>query len=165
MISELEPMISRDELLRLQKEDVFMMCARTYLDTGSKADINELGPLKRFRKQLCINDDGILCWKGKIVVPEQLHSYLLEVAHNHPTSGNFAEDRTWSNLTSKYFWPYARMMLLTGFEVVNPVTNSIQLFISIELLNTSRSRLDLTLRVMIWPCHSYQPISEVTSMR
>ena len=120
VISELEPKISRDELLQLQKEDPYMMCARKYLDTGLKSFINELGPLKRFRKQLHINDDGILCWRGKVVVPEQLRTYVLEMAHDHPTSGHFAEDRTWSNLTSNYFWPYARNDVVNWIRSCQP---------------------------------------------
>lgn len=120
VISELEPRISRDELLQLQKEDTVMMHARTFLETGLKSDIDKLGPFKRFRKQLHINDDGILCWRGKIVVPEQLRSYVLEVAHDHPTSGHFAEDRTWSNLTSKYFWPYARNDVVNWIRSCQP---------------------------------------------
>ena len=49
-----------------------------------------------------------MCWRSKIVLPECLQSYVLGVAHDHPASGHFGEERTWANVTAYYFWPHAR---------------------------------------------------------
>ena len=120
VVSELQPCITRNEILKLQKEDEFIRHAFTYLESGSKDSLDQLGPLKRFRKQLQENQDGILCWRGKIVVPESLRSYILETAHDHSTSGHFGEERTWAKISSNYFWPFARNDIVNWIRSCQP---------------------------------------------
>ena len=51
----------------------------------------------------------------------------LKSCHDHPTSGQFGEDRTWSNLTKHYFWPGAH----------NDVINWVRSCISCNEFNVS----------------------------
>ena len=71
-------------------------------------DVNLLGSLKRHRKQLSLSPDGLLLWKKLTVVPSQLRSTILRLSHDHPSSGHFGIDRTWSRLSAHYFWPNAK---------------------------------------------------------
>ena len=88
-----------------QRECPFINAAIAYLQCKSNFDVTRLGPLKRFRKFLSLDKDDILRWKDKIVVPEKLRSNILELSHEHPTAGHFADDRTWKTVTQNYFWP------------------------------------------------------------
>ena len=38
----------------------------------------------------------------------QLRSTVLRLSHDHPSSGHFSIDRTWSRLFAHYFWPNAK---------------------------------------------------------
>ena len=98
-----------------------------YLHCKTDFDLTKLGLLKRFRKQLNINRNGLLCWKNKIVLPKIFHVEILKSCHDHPTSGHFGEDRTWSNLTKHYFWPGAH----------NDVINWVRSCISCNEFNVS----------------------------
>ena len=122
VISQLEPEVSYDEILKLQKNDEYMKNALDFISSGSKSsfDFELLGSLKRFRKQLHVNDDGVLCWRGKIVLPESLRGYVLGIAHDHPVSGHFGEERTWSNVAEHYFWPYARNDVVNWIRSCEP---------------------------------------------
>ena len=69
----------------------------------------------------------MLCWKNKIVLPKIFHVEILKSCHDHPTTGHFGEDRTWSNLTKHYFWPGAH----------NDVINWVRSCISCNEFNVS----------------------------
>ena len=108
VISNLDPLFTIDELLYAQMEEPYINHAFSYLKCKQNFDVDQLGPLKRYRKMLVVDNDGLLRWKTKIVLPSKFRSDVLKVAHDHPTSGHFGEDRTWTIVTSKYFWPGAQ---------------------------------------------------------
>jgi hypothetical protein len=107
IISEIEPAINQEHLRASQEADPHLNQALRYVADKRIFDVEKLGPLKRYRKFLKVNEDGVLLWKSKIVLPPQLQGRVLQVAHDHPAAGHFAEDRTWKNLSSKFFWPGA----------------------------------------------------------
>ena len=82
-------------------------CAFKYLNNKKDFNVDDLGLLKRFRKQLNISDSGLLLWRNKIVLPKVFHADILNFCHDHPSCGHFGIDRTWTNLTKYYFWPGA----------------------------------------------------------
>ena len=103
VIFQLEPIFSNEELSKAQKEEKIIRESLNYVSNKKNFDVEKLGQLKRFRKQLHINSNGLLQWKNKIVLPKVFHSKVLEICHDHPTAGHFKEDRTWSNVTEHYF--------------------------------------------------------------
>ena len=105
LITHFTPTLTVNDWRAAQQECMFIRCACDYVKCKQNFDVTSLGPLKRFRKFLTLDGNGILCWKTKIVVPEKLQIELLQSAHDHPTSGHFAEERTWKLITSNYFWP------------------------------------------------------------
>ena len=97
-----------NDILIAQQNDTFTSNAEEYLQTGkAHFDVSKLGPLKRHRKQLHLNQHSVLCWKNRVVLPKCFHSAVLELCHDHPTSGHFEEARTWDRLSANYFWPDA----------------------------------------------------------
>ena len=107
IISVLDPIFNNQELSTAQHSDQFMNNAFLYVRSKRDFDVEKLGPLKRYRKFLTIDEHNVLRWKSKIVLPSQFRSQILEAAHDHPAAGHFAEDRTWKNVTDKFFWPGA----------------------------------------------------------
>ena len=107
VISHLDPVFDNKELSSAQHADECMDSAFQYVASKRDFDVEKLGPLKRFRKFLSVDQHGVLRWKTKIVLPIQFRSQVLESAHDHPTAGHFAEDRTWKTITEKFFWPGA----------------------------------------------------------
>ena len=85
--------LSWSQVSPVQKSfDSEMKNAFEYIAEKASVDLNELGSLKRFRKKLNVNECGLLCWRNKVVIPEPLRSHYLRIAHDHPTSGYYAED-------------------------------------------------------------------------
>ena len=121
-IFEIEPVLSRSEILDSQMKDECMKHAISYLHSKSNSDIDKLGPLRRYRKHLNTDEFGFLCRRNKMVIPKNLRSYILQVAHDHPTSGHFVEDRTSSNITAHYFWSSLRN------DIINCVMDLINRF-------------------------------------
>ena len=105
---DLQPEFSSEELIEHQSKDRSICAAKEYLLSKHNFDINRLGPLKRYRKNLTLSAEGILKWKSFPVIPEQLRSTVLRICHDHASSGHFGIDRTWTRLSSAYFWPNAR---------------------------------------------------------
>ena len=102
-----------------------MDSAFKYIASKRDFDVEKLGPLKRFRKFLSVNQHGVLRWKKKIVLLTQFRSRVLESAHDHPTAGHFAEDRTWKSITENFFSGLVHMMTpTTGRVAVRHVTSS-----------------------------------------
>ena len=108
IISTFESVLAHTEVLSAQMEESCIKNAFSYLECKQNFDVETLGPLKRYLKMLSKDTDGLLRWKTKIVLPSKYREQVLEFAHDHPTSGHFAEDRTWANITSNYFWPGAQ---------------------------------------------------------
>ena len=107
IVSELSPILSPDQLRAAQHADKHLHQAVRYVNDKRNFDVEKLGPIKRYRKFLTLDENGVLRWKSKIVLPAQFQHRVLEIAHDHPAAGHFAEDRTWKNVTSKFFWPGA----------------------------------------------------------
>ena len=107
IISVLDPVFSTDDLREAQAADESIKQSLLYLKSKKNFDVTRLGPLKRFRKFLDVDANGILVWKNKIVLPTRFRQRVLEAAHDHPAAGHFADTRTWKNVTSKFFWPDA----------------------------------------------------------
>ena len=107
LLSDFVPSITINDLLIAQKSDPIMSKAFDYLKQKRHFDVNKLGSLKRYRKLLTVDVDGVLRWKTKIVLPEKFITQVLANAHDHPTAGHFAEDRTWTNVSALFFWPEA----------------------------------------------------------
>ncbi len=107
IISELTPSITPESLRAAQDSEEHIHDAIRYVNCKRNFDVEKLGPLKRYRKFLTLDKNGVLLWKSKIVLPLQFQSRILEIAHDHPAAGHFAEERTWKNVTSKFFWPGA----------------------------------------------------------
>ncbi len=105
IVSELSSSLSLEEWCAVQQRCEYIKSACAYVNCKRNFDVNRLGPLKRFRKFLVLDDDGLLRWKSKIVVPQTLRATILEIAHDHPSAGHFGEDRTWKAITKHYFWP------------------------------------------------------------
>ena len=83
-------------------------------------DVSTLGPLKRYRKMLSVDGEGILRWKTKIVLPNQFRARVLFAAHDHKTAGHFAEERTWKNITKQFFWPGAQNDVINWVRSCKP---------------------------------------------
>ena len=107
IIMDLQPEFSNEELIEHQSNDPSICEAKEYLSSKRTFDINRIGALKRYRKHLTLSPEGILKWKSLPVIPEQLSSTLLRICHDHASSGHFGIDRTWTRLSSAYFWPNA----------------------------------------------------------
>jgi len=105
---DLQPEFSTADLIAHQTQDRSICEAKAYLLSKEQFDITRLGNLKRYRKHLTISTEGILLWKSLPVIPEQLRSTILHTCHDHASSGHFGIDRTWTRLSSTYFWPNAR---------------------------------------------------------
>ena len=104
-----------------------MNSAFRYVASKRDFDVEKLGPLKRFRKFLSVDQNGVLRWKTKIVLPLQFRKQALESAHDHPAAGHFAEDRTWTAITEKFFWPGAhdsKWFHTTSLDPLSPVNTS-----------------------------------------
>ena len=71
VLFHLEPKISSEELLKAQNNDEKVRESFSYLHC--KTDFDLTGLLKRFRKQLNVNRNGLLCWKNKIGLPKIFH--------------------------------------------------------------------------------------------
>ena len=72
-IFELQPIYSSQPLLSAQHNYTDTKHGIQYVTQGKvNFDVNTLGSLKRFRKQLSLSTEGILLWKEKIVVPPTL---------------------------------------------------------------------------------------------
>ena len=120
VVSILEPKISTEDLVRRQNEDPNMRQAILYVHSKRNFDVTKLGTLKRFRKFLSVDENNVLRWKTKIVLPIEFRPYILEVSHDHPVSGHFAEDRTWKNVTDSYFWPDAHNDVINWIRSCKP---------------------------------------------
>ena len=107
IVSELSPALSSDHLRAAQEADKHLHQAVRYVNGKKNFDVEKLGPLKRYRKFLKLDENGVLLWKTKVVLPAKFQHLVLGLAHDHPAAGHFAEDRTWKNVTSKFFWPGA----------------------------------------------------------
>ena len=107
VMTHLDPVFNNQDLSSAQRADKFMNSAFQYVASKRDFDVEKLGPLKRFRKFLSVDQNGVLRWKTKIVLPLQFRKQALESAHDHPAAGHFAEDRTWKAITEKFFWPGA----------------------------------------------------------
>ena len=108
VLSTFCPSFSDEVLLDAQKSDAHIQAGVSYVNDKKNFDVNSLGALRRYRKMLHVSANGILFWKTKIVLPKKLRAVVLRSAHDHPMSGHFAEDRTWSNVTRHFFWPGAQ---------------------------------------------------------
>ena len=102
IISVFHPSITNEDLRSAQELDEHMAHALQYVACRRNFDVAKLGPLKRYRKFLTVDDHGVLRWKERIVLPQKFRSRLLQVAHDHPAAGHFAEDRTWKNVSGKF---------------------------------------------------------------
>ena len=97
------------ELKEMQYCDSDIKNAINYIKSDRKYfDVNSLGSLKRFRKKLKLDEHEILMWYNKFVIPSTLRRKVLELSHDHPLSGHFQLDRTWSRVSNNYFWPHAK---------------------------------------------------------
>ena len=105
VITQLSPSVSLEDWYDAQQECQFISSACAYVKSKKLFNVIRLGPLKQFRKFLSLNKNGLLQWKNKIVVPDKFRGKILEMAHDHPTSGHFGEDRTWKAVTKQFFWP------------------------------------------------------------
>ncbi len=108
LISELTPEFSDDEVITLQTNDIAICAAKEYLLAGKRNfDVQRLGPLKKHRSKLSLSTNGMLLWKGRLVVPTTLRPKVLQLCHDHPSAGHFAIHRTWNRLSELYIWPNA----------------------------------------------------------
>ena len=107
IVSELSPALSSDDLRAAQNAEKHLHQAVRYVNDKKNFDVEKLASLKRYRKFLNLDENGVLLWKSKIVLPKLFQHRVLEIAHDHPAAGHFAEERTWKNVTSKFFWPGA----------------------------------------------------------
>ena len=109
VIQETPPLFEVNELKLIQNNDPDTHNAIKYLQQEKKnVDINLLGSLKRFRKKLIFDGNGILTWNNKIVIPLNLRKKVLELSHDHLLSGHFQLNRTWLRISANYFWPGAK---------------------------------------------------------
>ena len=165
VISQFEFKITGDEFLKAQKEEEYIRESFNYLSCKNDFDINKLGTLKRFRKQLNINDKGLLCWNNKIVLPKVFQPEILRICHDHPTSGHFKEDRTWRIIWSNIIFGQGRTMTSsTGFVLVNVVINLILFLTFIGLYIRFRLKIASNLSAMIWLDHFCRKILVVIYM-
>ena len=109
IISNIPPLIDINQLKTEQSNDKEITNALEYLLQGKvNFDIDQLGDLKRFRKCLNTNKEGVLVWNDTIVVPSTLRKRVLESCHDNPLSGHFASERALLRVSRNYFWPYAK---------------------------------------------------------
>ena len=101
--------MSLNDLKAAQSQDPHLHAAIKYLAANPRHfDVKLLGPLARQRKRLYLFSDGILYWKQYVVVQQQLRSFVLQLCHNHPSSGRFGIDRTWARFSNTYYWLNAK---------------------------------------------------------
>ena len=58
-------------MLEAQRCNESIVNAKKYLQEKKNFDVSKLGELKRFRKKLNINNDGLLTYNRKIVVTKE----------------------------------------------------------------------------------------------
>ena len=95
-----------NELYIEQQKDSTCTSGIEYVNNNKDFNVLRLGDLKQFRKGLNVRN-GILCWKGKYVVPKSLRGRVLFFCHDHPTSGHYAVQRTLDRFKERFFWPKA----------------------------------------------------------
>ena len=84
--------LSNDEFIREQRIDDECKNAMSYIACDRKSfNVDQLGSLKRHRKQLSVVD-GLLRWKNRLVVPRGLRTKVLKWCHDHPMSGCYVRD-------------------------------------------------------------------------
>ena len=109
VLFELKPETSLNDLKTAQSQDPHLHAAINYLAANRRYfDVKLLGPLARQRKKLYVSSDGILYWKQCVVIQQQLRSSVLQLCHNHLSSGHFGIDRTWARFSNTYYWPNAK---------------------------------------------------------
>ena len=102
-------LLSKQALLSTQENDREIQEVIKYLKQGKRDfPVQQFGTLKRFRKQLQLDTNGLLLWKTKTLIPTQLRPEILRLCHDHPLSGHFGVDCTWSQVSAHYFWPRAK---------------------------------------------------------
>ena len=108
-LEELQPNITVAAIRDFQTKDQHIQAAIDKMSSDKRNfDVCHLGSLKSYRNKLSVSEDGILQWHNCTVIPDDLHGTLLKLCHDHPSSGHFAVDRTWSRLCEHYFWPNAK---------------------------------------------------------
>ena len=76
-ITDVPSVLEPDELVSEQSKDDQISNAIKYFKQNKKDfDVSKLGELKRFRKKLRMNKNGLLTWNDKIVVPLSLRKKL-----------------------------------------------------------------------------------------
>ena len=108
-LEELQPNITVAGIRDFQTKDQHIQAAIEYMSSDKRNfGVCRLGPLKPYRNKLSVSEDGILQWHNCTVIPDDLRGTVLKLCHDHPSSGHFAVDRTWSRLCEHYFWPNAK---------------------------------------------------------
>lgn len=102
---------SKDAFLQAQAEDPTILAAQTFVRLGRPPHPPVSTPLRRLLAQkLALNPDGILCWTAsaahhQLVTPESLIPQVLRLAHDDPTAGHYARDKTLHRILDKFWWP------------------------------------------------------------
>ena len=108
-VEELQPNFSSASIKDLQLKDQQIQAEIEYASSNKRDfDVSRLGLLKQYRSKLSMSQEGILQWHNCTVVPEDLRGSVLQLCHDHPSSGHFGIDRTWARLREHYFWPNAK---------------------------------------------------------
>ena len=90
VLFELKPEMSLNDLKTAQSQDPHLQAAINYLAANHRHfGVKFLGPPAHQCKKLYLSSDGVLYWKQCVVIPQQPHSSVLQLCHNHPCSGHF----------------------------------------------------------------------------
>lgn len=71
---------------------------------ASDSDIRDLlGKSSRFQEK-----NSVIYFDNRIVVPKSLRPMILQSAHGHPLAGHFGFNKTFSSISSQFYWPKLR---------------------------------------------------------
>ena len=107
-LTHLQPEISVEEFHQAQLKDSYLVATFDYPAANREnLDVDKLDPFKRYRKHLDLGPTCLLEWKHCTVAPEHLCNRIIELCHDHPTSGRFAIDGTLFPFKEHFYWPNA----------------------------------------------------------
>ena len=88
------PHTSVADWVRAQHDDIEISQCIHYLTQNRKDfDVTKLGQYKKHRKHLSLLASGMVTWKTRVVVPTVMRPQILQLSHDHPTSGHFGIER------------------------------------------------------------------------
>lgn len=114
-ITSLESTISLEDITQAQKNDVFIVEIRQYIENNKWPDATTSNIAKAFKlikDELFLDND--LLWrqqineKCQVILPPSLHQKVLTLFHSSHEGGHLGTDRTFKKIAECFYWPNLR---------------------------------------------------------